>query len=100
MDDLRRIVDWVCEHWDQADEGIWETRGGQQDFTYSRLMCWVAIERAIRIARQRGLPGGHRRAGCGRATAIYNQIMQRGWSPPRQPSCSTTSPTCSTRPCC
>ena len=46
---LRRIVDWLCENWDQADEGIWEIRGGQKDFTYSRLMCWVAIERAIRM---------------------------------------------------
>ena len=54
---MRRIVDWLCENWDSADEGIWETRGGRQDFTYSRLMCWVAIERAIRIAAQRGLPG-------------------------------------------
>src|SRR4051794_29920512 len=44
---LRRIVDWLCEHWDQADEGIWETRGGQKHFTYSRLMSWVAIDRAI-----------------------------------------------------
>ena len=39
-----------ASNWDQADEGIWETRGGQKDFTYSRLMCWVAIDRAIRIA--------------------------------------------------
>ena len=56
-DNVRRIVDWLCENWDQADEGIWETRGGQKDFTYSRLMCWVAIERAIRMNRARGLPG-------------------------------------------
>ena len=55
--DLCRIVEWVSEHWDQPDEGIWETRGGRQHFTYSRLMCWVALERAVRIARQRGLPG-------------------------------------------
>ena len=54
---VRRIVDWLCEHWDQVDEGIWETRGGQKDFTYSRLMSWVAIERAIRMNRARGLPG-------------------------------------------
>jgi GH15 family glucan-1,4-alpha-glucosidase len=75
---LRRIVDWVCENWDQADEGIWETRGGQQDFTYSRLMCWVALERAIRIHRQRGLPGDIVRWLAER-DRIYNQIMQRGW---------------------
>ena len=55
--DLARIVDWVCENWDQADEGIWEVRGGRQRFTYSRLMSWVALERAIRIAvTRRALP--------------------------------------------
>src|ERR671934_2487175 len=53
---IRRIVDWLCENWDQVDEGVWETRGGRQHFTYGRLMSWVAVERAVRIARQRGLP--------------------------------------------
>jgi GH15 family glucan-1,4-alpha-glucosidase len=81
-EDLARIVDWVCEHWDQADEGIWETRGGRRHFTYSRLMCWVAVERAIRIANQRGLPANRPRWGSTR-DAIYRQIMQRGWHPER-----------------
>jgi GH15 family glucan-1,4-alpha-glucosidase len=82
-EDLSRIVDWVCENWDQPDEGIWETRGGRKDFTFSRLMCWVAIERAIRVARQRGLPADlvkwmkHR-------DEIYRQIMERGWSEERE----------------
>jgi GH15 family glucan-1,4-alpha-glucosidase len=81
--DLCRIVDWVCENWDQADEGIWETRGGRHDFTFSRLMSWVAIERAVRVARQRGLPADlvtwmrHR-------DDVYNQIMERGWNEQRQ----------------
>jgi len=79
---VRRIVDWLCENWDQPDEGIWETRGGQKDFTYSRLMCWVAIERAIRMNRARGLPGDIVRWLAER-DRIYNQIMQRGWSPER-----------------
>ena len=79
---LRRIVDWLCENWDQADEGIWETRGGQKDFTYSRLMCWVAIERAIRINRARGLPGDIVRWLAER-DRIYNQIMTKGWSEER-----------------
>ena len=54
---LTQVVEWVCDNWDQADEGIWEVRGGRQDFVYSRLMSWVALERALRIAMQRGLPG-------------------------------------------
>ncbi|MBV8944420.1 MAG: glycoside hydrolase family 15 protein [Solirubrobacterales bacterium] len=81
-EDLSRIVDWVCGHWDQADEGVWETRGGRKHFTYSRLMCWVAVERAIRIANQRGLPANRSRWGSTR-DAIYRQIMQRGWHPER-----------------
>jgi GH15 family glucan-1,4-alpha-glucosidase len=82
-EDLRRIVDWVCENWDQADEGVWEVRGGRQKFTYSRLMSWVAVERAIRIARQRGLPADlvH---WLGKRDAIYEQIMTRGWHPKRK----------------
>jgi GH15 family glucan-1,4-alpha-glucosidase len=79
---IRRIVDWLCDNWDQADEGIWEVRGGQKDFTYSRLMSWVAIERAIRINRARGLPGDIVRWLAER-DRIYHQIMTRGWSPER-----------------
>ena len=79
---LRRIVDWLCENWDQADEGIWETRGGQKEFTYSRLMSWVAIERAIRMNRARGLPGDIVKWLAER-DRIYNQIMQKGWSAER-----------------
>jgi GH15 family glucan-1,4-alpha-glucosidase len=78
-EDLQRIVEWVCDNWDQRDEGIWEVRGGAQDFVYSRLMSWVAIERAIRIARQRGLPADLVRWLDVRDT-IYRQIMERGWS--------------------
>ena len=77
--ELTHDLEWLIEHWDQPDEGIWETRGGRRDYTYSRLMSWVALERAIRIARQRGLP-----ADIPRWTAvrdrIYNQIIDRGWN--------------------
>ncbi len=79
---LQRIVDWVCENWDRPDEGIWEVRGGQHDFVYSRLMCWVAIERAIRVARQRGLPADLVRWLQAR-DAVYAQIMERGWNEKR-----------------
>ena len=77
------LVNWVCDHWDQPDEGISETRGGRKNFLYSRLMCWVAIERAMRMARHRGLPAELGRWGAAR-DAIYYQIMRRGWSPTRQ----------------
>jgi GH15 family glucan-1,4-alpha-glucosidase len=76
--DLTRVIEWICENWDQADEGIWEVRGGRQNFTYSRLMSWVALERAIRIATARGLPAPHREWRAAR-DRIYHQILAKGW---------------------
>jgi GH15 family glucan-1,4-alpha-glucosidase len=76
--DLCRVVDWVCENWDQADEGIWEVRSGRQHFTMSRLMSWVSLDRVIRMALERGLPGDTSRWQRQRDT-IYHQIMTRGW---------------------
>ncbi|CAN5548377.1 glycoside hydrolase family 15 protein [soil metagenome] len=81
-DHVQRIVDWLCENWDQADEGIWETRGGQKDFTYSRLMTWVALERAIRMHRTRGLPGNIVRW-IGERDRVYRQVMDRGYNTQR-----------------
>ncbi|MBV9855732.1 MAG: glycoside hydrolase family 15 protein [Streptosporangiaceae bacterium] len=77
---LSRLLDWLCEHWDQPDEGIWETRGGRKDFTYGRFQCWVAFDRAIRMAQHSGRPAGVARWTQAR-DAIYDQIMQRGWNP-------------------
>jgi GH15 family glucan-1,4-alpha-glucosidase len=82
-DDLAHMVNWVCENWDQADEGIWETRGGRQQFTYSRLQCWVAIERALRMATARGLPTNRPRLEAAR-DRIYGQIHERGWTESRE----------------
>jgi GH15 family glucan-1,4-alpha-glucosidase len=81
--ELRGIVDWLCEHWDQPEEGIWETRGGRQDFTYGRLMCWVALDRMIRLATERGRPADLDRW-IGERDLIYQQIMDRGWNPTRR----------------
>ncbi|MDQ0994557.1 glycoside hydrolase family 15 protein [Streptomyces sp. V3I7] len=78
-DDVSHLVEWVCDHWDQPDEGVWETRGGRKNFLYSRVMCWVAIERAIRLATHRGLPADLARWRQVRDT-IYRRIMDRGWS--------------------
>jgi GH15 family glucan-1,4-alpha-glucosidase len=81
--DLSRIVEWVCDNWDQADEGIWETRGGRHNFTYSRLQCWVAVERALRIAIRRGLPANRPHWEQAR-DRIYQQIMASGWNSSRR----------------
>jgi GH15 family glucan-1,4-alpha-glucosidase len=78
--DLAHIMDWLCEHWDQPDEGIWETRGGQRNFTYGRLQTWIALDRAIRMATARGRPGNIARWTITR-DEVYTQIMERGWNP-------------------
>jgi len=76
---LTDIIDWLCDHWDQPDEGIWETRGGRQNFTYGRLQAWIAMDRAIRMAQRRGRPADIARWMTAR-DAIYQQILHRGWN--------------------
>jgi GH15 family glucan-1,4-alpha-glucosidase len=77
---LRKILDWLSENWREPDEGIWEVRGGRRHFVSSKLLSWVALERAGRIARQRGLPSGDGRWMAER-DAIYEEIMKKGWNP-------------------
>ncbi len=74
--DVTRLVDWVCENWQMADEGIWEVRGGRQEFLYSRLMCWVAVDRAVRLADKRSLPAPAERWRRTR-DAIHRDIHER-----------------------
>jgi GH15 family glucan-1,4-alpha-glucosidase len=81
--ELTSTLEWLMDHWDQPDEGIWETRGGRRNYTHSRLMSWVAVERAIRIALQRGLPADILRWMAVR-DRIYHQITERAWRPGRQ----------------
>jgi GH15 family glucan-1,4-alpha-glucosidase len=72
------LLDWLCDNWDRADEGIWETRGGQHDYTFSRLMSWVAFDRALRIASNRGFPHDVARWTTAR-DAIFRQLHERGF---------------------
>lgn len=76
--DLTRIVEWVAEHWDQDDAGLWEVRGHARPHTTSRVMCWVAVERFMRVARRRGLPGDLGRLQEVR-DEIYTRVMERCW---------------------
>lgn len=80
---LRRLINWVCDNWQRPDEGIWEVRGGQQHFVYSKLMCWVAIDRGLRLAEKRSFPADRDRWLRVRDT-IYEEIMEKGWSESRQ----------------
>jgi len=53
--DVQRILAWLGKNWQRPDEGIWEVRGGAREFLHSRLMCWVAFDRALRLAQKRSL---------------------------------------------
>ena len=79
---LRQLVNWVCDHWQEEDEAIWEVRGGKRKFVYSKMMCWVAVDRAIRLAQKRSFP-----ADWGKwvrvRDEIYLDVMQNGWSDKR-----------------
>ncbi len=76
-------LDWLSKNWQSTDEGIWEVRGGDQHFVHSRVMSWVAFDRALRIARDRGFPAPEEAWTTIRAQ-IYNEIMDKGWSEEKQ----------------
>ena len=76
---LERLVDYVCDNWRRPDEGIWEIRGEPQHFVYSKLMCWVALDRALRLANKRSFPA-HQERWLKNRDEIYCEIMERGWN--------------------
>ncbi|HIG75934.1 MAG TPA: glycoside hydrolase family 15 protein [Bacteroidetes bacterium] len=80
--DLVRYCDWVCANWERPDEGIWEVRGDREHFVYSKLMCWVALDRALRLADKRSLPAPRKRWTKTR-DRIYRAIMEKGYSQER-----------------
>ncbi len=76
---VRRLLKWLEDNWQEPDEGIWEVRGGPQKFLHSRMMSWVAFDRAIRVTRDRGWPAQTDKWVDIRSQ-IYEQIMTEGWS--------------------
>ena len=54
---VQRILEWLGRNWQRPDEGIWEVRSGPREFLHSRVMCWVAFDRALRLAAKRSLSG-------------------------------------------
>ncbi|HEY9676060.1 MAG TPA: glycoside hydrolase family 15 protein [Waterburya sp.] len=80
---LRDLLNWVCDNWQRSDSGIWEVRSGEQQFVYSKLMCWVALDRGLRLADKRSLPADRERWLKVR-DQIYEQLMEKGWNTERQ----------------
>ncbi|MGI8459406.1 MAG: glycoside hydrolase family 15 protein [Propionibacteriaceae bacterium] len=77
-EDLVHVLEWLMANWQQPDAGMWEIRGEKQRHTSSLLMAWVAIERMIRTARQRGLPGDVA-AWAATRDEIYKRVMTHCW---------------------
>ncbi len=80
---LRNLVNWVCDHWHLQDSGIWEVRNEKRNFVYSKLMCWVALDRGLRISHRRSFPADRERWALIR-DKIFEDIQTKGWNEQRQ----------------
>ncbi len=80
---LESFVDAACESWQLPDNGIWEIRGGPYHFTHSKLMCWVAVDRGIKIAEELGF-GENIKRWQDVAKDIRADILARGWNPEKR----------------
>jgi GH15 family glucan-1,4-alpha-glucosidase len=78
-----RVLRWLSKNWNQPDDGIWEVRGGRRHFLHSRMMCWVAFDRAIRMGEKRSLAGPFDWMVKTR-DAIYDDILKHFWSEKRK----------------
>ncbi len=76
---IEALVEKVCQRWKEPDHGIWEIRNEKQEFLHSRLLCWVALDRAIKIAQQRSFPYPRLRWEEAR-NEIFHSIYQNFWS--------------------
>jgi GH15 family glucan-1,4-alpha-glucosidase len=80
--EIERMLDWVAKNWERPDRSIWEVRGGLQNFTYSKVQCWVALDRGLRIARQRSFPSDLQ-LWIGERNRIYQDVMEKAWNEKR-----------------
>ena len=80
---IRHRLEWVCENWQNPDEGIWEMRNREEHFVYSKLMNWVALDRGIRLAEKRSFPADRERW-IKERDKIYEEVMTKGWSEKRR----------------
>ncbi len=81
--DLQRVLlDYLESMWDEPDHGIWEVRGPRQPFTHSRVMAWVAFDRAVKAVEQHGLEGPVQRW-RGLRDQIHQEVMRKGYDAER-----------------
>jgi GH15 family glucan-1,4-alpha-glucosidase len=77
---VREITDYVCTIWKEKDMSIWEVRGEKQNFVYSKIMLWVAIDRALRLADKRNFPCPKRWDWLRIRDEIYEDVMEKGYN--------------------
>ena len=77
------LMNYLEGAWDEPDEGIWEVRGPRRHFTHSRVMCWVAFDRAVRTVEETGLDGPVDRWRAARE-AVHREVCERAWDPDRR----------------
>lgn len=80
---VRTQLAWLERHWQEPDAGMWEDRGSPRQYVHSRVMNWVAFDRALRLARQRGFPAPIS-TWEQLSAQIYEHIMTHGWNEQRQ----------------
>jgi GH15 family glucan-1,4-alpha-glucosidase len=80
--DISQQINWVATNWDQKDQGIWEVRGGKRNFLYSRFMCWVALDRAVRLAEMSSFP--YPSKWKEERDKIYSDIYKAFWNEKRK----------------
>jgi GH15 family glucan-1,4-alpha-glucosidase len=77
---IRELTDYVCTIWKDVDMSIWEVRSRPQNFVYSKIMLWVAINRALRLADKRSFPCPQRARWLSVQDEIYEDIMAKGYN--------------------
>jgi GH15 family glucan-1,4-alpha-glucosidase len=80
--DVSSLTNWVTGHWQTKGQGVWEMRGEPQNFVYSKVMCWVALDRALRLADKRSFPAD-RDSWLEARDRIYEEVIEKGWNPKR-----------------
>ena len=81
---MEDYVDSAVKLWKEPDQGIWEVRGGPFHFVHSKMMCWVAVDRGIRLAEELGYGKSHLKEWRRTAEAIREDILAKGWNAERQ----------------
>jgi GH15 family glucan-1,4-alpha-glucosidase len=74
------LMDFVHDHWTDPDDGIWEIRGPRRPFTHSRVMAWVAFDRAVRSVERYGLEGPVEKWRAARDD-VHAEVCDKGWNP-------------------